>query len=356
MRVAHVNQDRGVSPGRKKGAAVHVAAMRQAFRKLGCEVVEVDLSGSDEVLSELEALHAERPIDLVYERYALKANGASIFARRSGAPLVLEVNAPLIWEEEHRRGGAAATQRAEEFERDVFAGAASILVVSTEVGAYVARCGVPRSRIVVHPNAVDHALFHPRADRELRLRIGIAQDAFVIGFHGRLREWHGFDQLARATAQLMSRGVAAHLLIVGSGDFERHLTDPRLQRASTIVGWVPHEEVGHYVACFDALPLTYARDEPCYFSPLKLLEAMACGAVPLVPDLGDLAQTVEFGRTGVLYRAGDYDALVRELEQLARDEERRVLLGAAAAHAARRRSWTGIAANVLETVGVARTR
>lgn len=356
MRVAHVNQDPGISPGRTKGAAVHVEAMRQAFRELGCDVLAVDDDDDLSVRRALEQGHAERHLDVVYERYALGACGAARFSRNTGTPLVLEVNAPLTWEDRVRRGRARPPEVVNAAEVEVFGAASRILAVSRSVATYVADRGVPTDQITVRPNAMDGAIFHPRENSGVRRALGIGEDAFVVGFHGRLREWHGFPHLAQAVAELVSRGVPAHLTVVGTGAFESHIHAAGLSAAATIVDWVPHERVGEYVACFDVLPLTYPADQPCYFSPLKLLEAMACGVVPLVPDLGDLPLTVAHGQRGVVYPAGDMAALVGEMERIARDAAVRTRLGDGASSFARDRTWTAIAGEVLELARAVRAR
>ena len=115
----------------------------------------------------------------------------------------------------------------------------------------------------------------------------------------------------------------------------------------TAVEWVAHEDVGDYVACFDVLALGYPADAPCYFSPLKLLEAMASGAVPVVPDLGDLKQVVTCGESGIVYPAGDVGALARALARLARDPSERNRLGQGALAATEGRTWDALAREVL---------
>ena len=88
---------------------------------------------------------------------------------------------------------------------------------------------------------------------------------------------------------------------------------------------------------------------PCYFSPLKLMEAMACGVVPLVPDLGDLSATVKHGATGLVYPAGDAEQLLEKIRRLIADKALLEGMGRRAAIEAGRHSWERIARNVLES-------
>jgi len=345
VHVACVNQDRGIGRDARKGAAVHVAAMREAFALCGARVTALDEKDGPALAQVLERAHAAHGIDLVYERYALGCDTASRFAQETGVPLVLEVNAPLL-EEERRYRGLVDDAELAEVERAVFARARRVLAVSTLVAGYVRAAGVPARRVLVRPNAVDTQRFRPRRPGESVL-LAVPKDDFVLGFHGRLRPWHGFPLLVEAAARLLARGAPVRLLLVGDGDFEVALEGRLPAERVTRVGWTPHEQLGPLVARFDVLPLGYPPDAPCWFSPLKLLEAMAAGVVPVVPALGDLPRVVRHERNGLLYAPGDLDALVAALFDLYVRPARRAGLAAAARRTARRRSWTALAREVL---------
>jgi len=349
MRVACVNQDPGVQPGRRKGAVVHVQAMREAFAACDVDVTPLDTTDDSELRRGLEEAARDGSLGLVYERYALGCDAASRFAAQYRLPHVLEVNAPLLQEATRYRGLAEAGDL-DAIERRVFRDATLVLAVSTDVRDVVLARDVHPDIVRVQPNAVDTERFIPRPTGIAVPELHIPESDFVLGFHGRLRPWHNIGQLVEAAAVLLERGVPAHVLLVGSGDWHEH-TDGRLPpERCTVVGWQPHRRVARQVARFDALALTYSPETPCYFSPLKLLEAMAVEAVPVVPELGDLPSVVRHGVNGLLYPAGDTGALVDALEQLATQPARRQALGRAARETARGRSWTAVAANVLDSV------
>ena len=342
MHVACVNQDPGVSTARKKGAGVHLRAMREAFAACGATVVPLDVDDEAKLATRLAAAP---PLDLVYERYAVGRIAASEFARERGIPHVIEVNAPLA-EEASRWRGRAVSEEDRTRDAAMFSSATRVLAVSNLVADYARRRGAPAQAVEVVPNAVDARRFHPRApDDELRARL-IPAGRLVLGFHGRLRPWHGFELLARAFAELARRGVAVHLLIVGEGDFDEHLGGIA-PSSVTRIEWVPHDEVHRYVACMDVLPLTYDDRTPCYFSPLKLAEAMACGAVPVVPRLGDLPHVVRDGRSGLVYAPGDVEALIDAIARLCDEPDLRRKLAADAVRQATEHSWEDIAGHVL---------
>ncbi|MBI5434958.1 MAG: glycosyltransferase, partial [Planctomycetes bacterium] len=214
MRVVHLNQDPGTGPAKKKGAAVHVACMRRAFERRGATVAGLDVPGREVALGELRALHADGGIDLIYERYALDADAGATFAREHGVPLVLEVNAPLLLEAAEHRGRAVAAED-EARERAVLTAAHVVLCVSNGVADYVRGRGIDPTRVIVRPNGVDSDVFRPRAATDtLRTELGLDR-RFVVGFHGRLRPWHGFENVVEAARRLAQRGVDSHVLAVG---------------------------------------------------------------------------------------------------------------------------------------------
>lgn len=354
MRIAHVNPDPGIAPGRKKGAAIHVDAMREAFRALGVEVVEIDAGADTEVQRALERADASAPLELVYERHALERYAASEFARARGLPHVLEVNAPLAEEVELYRGGTLAAHPARE--RSVFAEALLVLAVSNDVARYAVARGSDLARVRVTPNAVDPKRFRPRAAGDpTRVRL-VPDGRFVVGFHGRLRPWHNFALLVDALVLLLDEGHEIHLLILGEGPFDDYLGGRRSDMHATRIAWLPHEEAASVVACFDAVALSYAPDRPCYYSPLKLLEAMAVGAVPVVPRLGDLALEVEHETRGLVYEPGNARDLARSLGRLMREPELHARLAHGARAWAEEHTWEKIASQVLETALAGRSR
>jgi glycosyltransferase involved in cell wall biosynthesis len=350
VRIACLNQDAGIDPARKKGAAVHLAAMRKAFTASGAQVLPLDESDETRVLSALEAEHARAPLDLVYERYALGRDAGARFCRARGVDLVLEVNAPLAEEEARYRGGKEDPD-VQERERVLFGEAKLVIAVSSAVARYSIERGSRAERVHVRANGVDTQLFRPRAASDpVRARL-VPEGRFALGFHGRLRPWHGFGLFARAAARLLELGEPIHLVLIGEGEFETPLAEACIPAERvTRIPWVDHAAIGPYVASFDALPLTYDPSAPCYFSPLKLAEAMACGVVPVLPPLGDLGQAATDGVDALFYPAGDLTALVERLCRLRSDAHLRSRLARGAVENARQKSWKAIAEFVLAEV------
>lgn len=344
LKVAAINQDCGISPQRSKGAAVHLLAMRQAFRELGAEVKDMDDPDDASLATALEASHRERPFDLIYERYALGKSTGARFAREHGVPMALEVNAPLALEQRQYRGVGESQQDLQN-DQFLFQQADCVIAVSHAVASYSVERGAAPADVVVCPNGIDTARFNLQVSARPAREKYVPDGAFVIGFHGRQRPWHGFEHLVAVFRQLLQQDLPVYLMVIGEGEFKALSSLP--PECYTRLGWQEHSLIPGLVAAFDALPLTYQPGSPCYFSPLKLTEAMACAVVPVVPDLGDLALTVRHGETGLVYPAGDQLALQNQLGDLISNPERKAALGRQAAQQASLCSWNHIAGTVL---------
>ncbi|WP_316776314.1 glycosyltransferase [Streptomyces sasae] len=98
----------------------------------------------------------------------------------------------------------------------------STVAVTPTVADRLRRWGVPGPRIDVVPNGIDleRFRFDPAVRRRTRARLGLPEDAYVIGGIGRLAPGKRFDVLIRALAQLPSD---CRLLLVGGGAEESAL-------------------------------------------------------------------------------------------------------------------------------------
>jgi glycosyltransferase involved in cell wall biosynthesis len=321
--------------------------MRRAFSQLGAQVSSVDEDDGARMLFRLHGIHRETPIDLIYERHALGKSAAAEFARAHDIPLALEVNAPLAeeqsrWREKGDEGQDAAADRV------AFGQADYILAVSTAVAEYAVSRGGRAEVVDVVPNGIDTSRFNLGARRNAGAMQSASSARFVMGFHGRERPWHCFSRLVDLAEALLHREMPVHLTVIGMGEFEALARLP--EDVYTRVPWVDHDKLPVHLGTIDAMPFTYSPDLPCYFSPLKLMEGMACGVVPLVPALGDLPRVVRHGHDGLVYAPGDSDVLLQMVMSLITDRGHCHRMALNAARTAVARDWTDIAQAVLDNV------
>ncbi|MDE2397783.1 MAG: glycosyltransferase, partial [Burkholderiales bacterium] len=304
----------------------------------------------------LEA-RAFRP-DFVYERHALFSSAGAAIAARLGCPRILEVNAPLA--EEHKRfRGLQLEAVARRMEAQSFAAATAVVAVSEAVRSYV-RALAPRQRVEVEANGVDLGRFAAGALRrdEMRARLGIGSGTGVIGFVGSFKAWHGTELLFDVFCEIAaSRDV--HLLAVGDGPrwepLRERVAQSPLRDRVTLPGRVAHADIPGWTAACDVVVAPYLAAEGFYFSPLKVIEALACGRPVVAPRIGQLPELIAHGRTGLLYRPDDAHDCRDALLALLDEPERRAALGQQALQSVAARGWDRIVERVCALARPARS-
>ncbi len=243
-----------------------------------------------------------------------------------GAPLYLEVNAPLA-AERAAFGGLRLKRLAGAVERFTWRSARRVLAVTKALGQIVAELGVAAERIAVVPNGVVLARFPPRVPRPAD---GADDDGVTLGFVGFMRGWHGLDTVLRGMAGDPA-GARLRLELIGTGpalaELERLAAELGLGDRVRFEGLVAHEQVPARLARFD---IALQPRATAYASPLKLFDYMAAGCAIVAPDQPNIREVLEDGSTALLFLPDDAEAFWRAIRLLAEHRELRDRLGAAA--------------------------
>ena len=177
---------------------------------------------------------------------------------------------------------------------------------------------------------VDPLRFHPDTEARFSTReaLGIAQDAKVILFVGRLNRDKGMLDLAAAFDIIARQHPDVELLLV---DAEENVPFSRIQE-------ICHgaRDRLHYVS-FTASPEEYMAAADIFCLPsyregfgMTIIEAAACGVPAVATRIYGITDAVEDGKTGLLFQAGDVKALTRALLRLITDNDLRKQTGDAA--------------------------
>jgi glycosyltransferase involved in cell wall biosynthesis len=162
---------------------------------------------------------------------------------------------------------------------------------------------------------------------ETRRQLGVAQDAFVVGWVGRMTAVKRTDDVVRALRGLVDRGVDAYLCLVGDGPdrdhLERYAHELGVVKRCLFVGY--QEDVARFYSAIDALLLPSVNEG----TPVSVIEALAAQRPAVATRVGGTPDVIRDGVDGFLVEVGDADALSERLAELANDPERRARMGAA---------------------------
>ena len=108
---------------------------------------------------------------------------------------------------------------------------------------------------------------------ETRRQLGVAPDAFVVGWVGRMTAVKRTDDVVRALRGLVDRGVDAYLCLVGDGPdrdhLERYAHELGVVKRCLFVGY--QEDVARFYSAIDALLLPSVNEG----TPVSVIEALA---------------------------------------------------------------------------------
>lgn len=257
-----------------------------------------------------DVLHAHSP--------SLNAIAALKAGKKFGIPVVYEVRA--FWEDaavDHGTSteGGLRYRLTRALETHALRQADAVTTICEGLRRDIVARGIPADKITVIPNAVDIDKFAVGgvADQDLKTKLGL-QGARLIGFIGSFYAYEGLDILLRAVPALTAERPDLRVLLVGGGPEDARLR--QLAKELNIVdkvvftGRVPHEQVQMYYDLLDVL--VYPRLSmrlTDLVTPLKPLEAMAQGRVLAASDVGGHQELIVDGKTGVLFKADDPQAL-----------------------------------------------
>ena len=211
----------------------------------------------------------------------------------------------------------------------------ALIAVSDEVRDDLVRMHVaPARKFAVIPYGfdLDARVGSGEGDRaRIRSELGIAEDAFVIGWAGRLTAIKRPLDLIRVAA-----GVeGAVLVLVGDGEDRAAAAalaeELGVSERVRFLGY--RDDLGALYCAFDVFLLTSANEG----APVVVIEALAAGVPVVATDAGGTASVVDDGETGLLAPVGAVDELRAAIERLRQDDTLRAALGGLGARRMRER-------------------
>jgi glycosyltransferase involved in cell wall biosynthesis len=166
---------------------------------------------------------------------------------------------------------------------------------------------------------VDQSLFSPpTAPAPLRAKYGIPEDSFVIVSNRNLNGHYNGWEVVEAVASILHYCPNLFLLYASPYRMDQHTRSraAALQRELPqlifLDGPTAHVEMPSILGCGDIYISVSSYDG----IPNSVLEAMACGLVPIVADLPQLHEWIQPGRTGYIVPQHDITQLASAIRTL----------------------------------------
>lgn len=162
----------------------------------------------------------------------------------------------------------------------------------------------------------------------------------IVLYFGRLERRKGVELLVDAAGRLLGRGGDARFVFIG-GDtmtgprgvsMKEHLARRVAALGAGVSARIEFQPARPRAELAEAIGAATACCFPSVWEnfPNTCLEAMALGAAVVGSDAGGMAEIIEDGVSGVLFRSGDVDSLVAAIERVLGDKGLSERIGAAA--------------------------
>jgi len=266
---------------------------------------------------------------LIYERYSLFMVAGILVAKFRRIPIILEINDSALVE---RVRPLYYQKLATWIEKWIICNASGLVFISTEFKRIIesAYGDIPPS--VVSPNGANIEEFCPEKydGNAIKRKLGI-NDRVVCGYVGAFNPWHGLEWFVALIIPRLKEVPELVLLLVGDGisfdKIQAMVVEYGVESQVCLPGRVSHAQIPEYIAAMDYSVLP---DSNIYGSPMKLFEAMAMGVGAVVPAFSPIQEVVEDDQTSWLFPAGDHQACVDKVLQLAGDTDQLSAVGSRA--------------------------
>lgn len=199
-----------------------------------------------------------------------------------------------------------------------------VIAVSRQVkDELMAKLNIPEDKIKLIPHGIDIKKYAkeywPEEKLELRKRLSINSDTFVIGAIGRLAPEKGHVFLVKAFFEVIKKHPNAQLVLVGEGRLKEELVN--LVKEENLIDKVTflgqrHDLENIYpvfdVFCFPSLRESFG---------FSVLEAFASGLPVIASNIGELRFLIEEGKTGFLCQPAKPTEIASKINYLIENRE-----------------------------------
>ena len=277
-------------------------------------------------LRRLEGILLEQKPDIVHTHSGKAGILGRLAARRAGVPVIIHtIHGPSFGN--FQDAAANFIFRAAE-KYAAHATTHFVVVADAMKNQYLAAgIGQPEQYTKIFSGFALEPFLAAKNDLELRGKLGIAPDNFVIGKIARLFKLKGHEDLFAVAPELVRRKPKIKFLLVGDGEwrgrFENQARSRGLEKHFIFAGLVPPAEVPRYVGIMDALVHLSRREG----LPRALPQALAAAKPVVAYDCDGAGEVCIENETGLLVPPGHHMLLWVRILRLSRDRLLRERLG-----------------------------
>ena len=277
-------------------------------------------------LRKLEGIFREQKPDIVHTHSGKAGILGRVAARRAGVPIVVHtIHGPSFGNFQN----ALSNFIFRAAEKCAARATTHFIVVADAMKTQYLAAGIGRSGqyTKIFSGFPLEPFLAAKNDLELRKKLGIAPDDFVVGKIARLFKLKGHDDLFAVAPGLVRQNPKIKFLLVGGGEwrarFKNLAKSLGLEKHFIFTGLVPPDEVPKYVGIMDALVHLSLREG----LPRALPQALAAGKPVVAYDCDGAREICPDGETGFLIQPGDLKTLTAKIIQLANDAKLREQFG-----------------------------
>jgi D-inositol-3-phosphate glycosyltransferase len=337
----------------------HVSA--GPFEGLGKHDLPAQMCAFTAAVLREEAQHEPGHFDVVHSHYWLSGQVGWLARDRWGVPLIHSAHTLAKVKNAALAEGDDPEPRARVIGEEQVVAEADRLVANTaeEARQLVDFYGADPRRTLVIPPGVDLQRFRPGDRQRARQRVGVAQDAVVLLFVGRIQPLKAPDMVLHAAARMLADdpGLREKLevLVVGAPSGSGLAEPQRLQELAVALGVTdvvrflppqpPEQLADHYRAADVAVVPSHNES-----FGLVALEAQACGTPVVAAAVGGLCTAVDDGVSGLLVPGRDPEDYAAAIRRVLASRE---LLAAGARRHAAAFSWDRTTDSLLDAYAAA---
>lgn len=227
------------------------------------------------------------------------------------------VNSPLLGISHHffgksifREAGFLAgsyVYAAEKMVDWVYRSTPMVVVSESTLNEFIER-GFKRENFSIVPNCIDQQNFP--------MKVGEKNSNPVVAYFGRLKKYKSVDHVLYAFAKIVQVVPDARLHIMGSGDFR-----PFLEKLAQSLGITDKTTFFGYVS--EEQKIQLLSEASCVVNPsikegwgITNIEANACGTPVISANVPGLRDSVQDGKSGLLYEYGNIDQFALKLKDI----------------------------------------